>query len=158
VGRSAITNGSGLPARNLRARVSSVLPAGALNPTNEGPERRQELKMNRRSPVSPPMSEVRRKVIVATLLLGFAVSAYYLGAPPPAQGVSSGIVISQIYGGGGNAGAAFKNDFIELFNRGASPVTVTGWTVQYAASTGTTWQATSLSGTIAPGKYYQVQE
>src|SRR5207249_4835668 len=26
------------------------------------------------------------------------------------------IVISQVYGGGGNSGAAYKNDFIELFN------------------------------------------
>jgi hypothetical protein len=32
------------------------------------------------------------------------------------------IVISQIYGGGGNSGATLKNDFIELFNRGAIQV------------------------------------
>jgi hypothetical protein len=28
------------------------------------------------------------------------------------------IVISQIYGGGGNSGASLRNDFVELFNRG----------------------------------------
>ena len=32
------------------------------------------------------------------------------------------VVISQVYGGGGNSGATLKNDFIELFNRGAQPV------------------------------------
>ena len=26
--------------------------------------------------------------------------------------------ISQVYGGGGNAGSTLKNDFIEVFNRG----------------------------------------
>ncbi len=34
------------------------------------------------------------------------------------------IVISQIYGGGGNAGAVYKNDFIELHNRGTTTVSL----------------------------------
>src|SRR5262249_31882682 len=68
------------------------------------------------------------------------------------------IVISQVYGGGGNSGATYKNDFIELFNPGTSSVDVTGWSVQYASSTGSSWQVTSLSGTIQPGHYYLIQE
>lgn len=68
------------------------------------------------------------------------------------------IVISQIYGGGGNSGATFKNDFIELFNPGGSAVSVAGWSVQYASAAGTSWQVTNLSGTIQPGAYYLVQE
>jgi uncharacterized protein len=68
------------------------------------------------------------------------------------------IVISQIYGGGGNSGATYRNDFIELFNRGTNAVSITGWSVQYASGGGSTWQVTSLSGTIAPGRYYLVQE
>jgi hypothetical protein len=61
------------------------------------------------------------------------------------------IVISQIYGGGGNSGATLKNDFIELFNPGGVAVSVNGWSVQYASAAGTTWQVTNLSGTIPPG-------
>ena len=76
----------------------------------------------------------------------------------PAVAVSSTIVISQVYGGGGNSGATLKNDFIELFNLGGAAVNVTGWSVQYASAAGTTWAATSLSGTIQPGQYYLVQE
>src|SRR5689334_536024 len=68
------------------------------------------------------------------------------------------VVISQVYGGGGNAGANYKNDFVELFNRGTAPVTVTGWSVQYASASGTSWTPTSLSGTLQPGQYYLVQE
>ena len=71
---------------------------------------------------------------------------------------SSTLVISQIYGGGGNAGATLKNDFIEIFNRGTTTINLTGWSVQYASSAGTTWQATNLSGSLAPGKYYLIQE
>ncbi|HEX5836662.1 MAG TPA: lamin tail domain-containing protein, partial [Anaerolineales bacterium] len=75
-----------------------------------------------------------------------------------AGAVSADIVISQIYGGGGNSGATLKNDFIELFNRGTVAVDVTGWSVQYASSAGSSWQRTNLTGTIQPGQYYLIQE
>ncbi len=68
------------------------------------------------------------------------------------------VVISQVYGGGGNSGATYKNDFIELFNPGGAAVNLSGWSVQYASSTGSTWHATALSGSIQPGGYYLVQE
>src|ERR687886_1345701 len=84
--------------------------------------------------------------------------ACLLGLASPAGAVLSTIVVSQVYGGGGNSGATYKNDFIELYNRSAVAVSVTGWSVQYAASTGTTWQRTALSGSIAAGGYYLVQE
>ena len=71
---------------------------------------------------------------------------------------SPDVVISQVYGGGGNAGATLRNDFIEIFNRGTASVSVTGWSVQYASATGSSWQATALSGTLEPGQYYLVQE
>jgi DNA/RNA endonuclease G (NUC1) len=76
-----------------------------------------------------------------------------------AVGSSTGaVVISQIYGGGGNSGATLKNDFIELHNNSTSPVSLSGWSVQYASSAGITWQVTLLNGSIAPGGYYLVQE
>jgi len=71
---------------------------------------------------------------------------------------ASNIVISQIYGGGGNSGATYKNDFIEIFNRGASSQSLAGWSVQYASSAGSSWQVTNLTGSIAPGHYYLIQE
>ncbi len=76
----------------------------------------------------------------------------------PAAAVSPNVVISQVYGGGGNGGATYTHDFIELFNRGSAPVSLSGWSVQYASATGTSWQVTSLSGSIAPGQYYLVQQ
>jgi predicted extracellular nuclease len=78
-----------------------------------------------------------------------------LGPPNPA------IVISQVYGGGGNSGAPFKNDFVELFNRSQSTVTMTNWSVQYASATGTgnfnSNPVTTIDATLAPGQYLLVQ-
>ncbi|WP_051670286.1 ExeM/NucH family extracellular endonuclease [Bryobacter aggregatus] len=79
-----------------------------------------------------------------------------------AQG-SANIVISQVYGGGGNTGtpaATYKNDFIELFNRGAVAVSLNGWSVQYNSAAGTSaWQVTELTNVLLqPGQYYLVQE
>src|SRR4051794_8484397 len=94
-------------------------------------------------------------------MLALAVTAVG-GARPDAGATalagSSGVVISQVYGGGGNSGAPLKNDFIELYNRGTTDVDLGAWSVQYAATTGINWQRTNLSGTIAAGGYYLVQE
>lgn len=71
----------------------------------------------------------------------------------------SQVVISQIYGGGGNAGALFTNDYIELFNRGTVAQSLNGWSVQYASANGTTWFVTILPNvTIQPGKYFLIQQ
>ena len=67
------------------------------------------------------------------------------------------VVISQVFGGGGEAGGPFHNDFVELFNRGASPADLGTWSLQYASATGTTWEVTPLSGILQPGRYYLVQ-
>jgi predicted extracellular nuclease len=102
----------------------------------------------------------RLALVVLVLLLALAGAA---GALPP-NGPSPGVVVSQVYGGGGNTGAPYTNDFVELFNRGTAAVDVTGWSVQYtsAAGTGNLGSATNLltplSGTIAPGHYLLVQE
>src|SRR4051794_15045490 len=91
------------------------------------------------------------RVLLTTLAAALVLAA-------PASAASPDIVISQVYGGGGNAGAQYRNDFIELYNRGTEAVPVTGWSVQYAAAGGTSWQKTALTGTIRPGRYYLVQE
>ncbi len=68
------------------------------------------------------------------------------------------IVISQVYGGGGNTGSTLKNDFIEVHNPTAFAVALTGWSVQYASQAGTSWTPTLLTGTIPAGGYHLVAE
>ena len=92
-------------------------------------------------------------------------SPYYPGAPTPGSANTcpatrppGDVVISQIYGGGGNAGATYHNDYVELYNRGAGPVDLTGWSLQYASSTGSGWDSNKqpLGGTIGAGEYYLI--
>jgi len=90
-------------------------------------------------------------------LLVSLVAAAVLLTAPFARGSTASVVVSQVYAGGGNAGATYANDFVELLNRGSTAVDVSGWTVQYASSTSTSWQTTALTGSIQPGRYYLVQ-
>lgn len=70
------------------------------------------------------------------------------------------LVISQVYGAGGNSGATYTNDFIEIFNPTGSAISLTGYSVQYstAASVSGNFSVTPLSGIIGAGKYYLIQE
>jgi hypothetical protein len=92
---------------------------------------------------------------IRLLLVLVAVGA--LLAAPFAHGATSNVVVSQVFAGGGNAGASYANDFVELFNRGAGAVDLNGWTIQYASAASTSWQTTALAGSIGPGRYYLVQ-
>ena len=76
----------------------------------------------------------------------------------PAQAPPSDVVISQIYGGGGNSGATYHNDYIELYNRGVASVDLSGWSVQYASAAGSGWSSNlqPLGGTIGAGEYYLI--
>jgi predicted extracellular nuclease len=100
--------------------------------------------------------------VISRLLTSLTVCAMALGLaglrPPAAAAASSSVVISQVYGGGGNATAIYQSDFIELANLGTSGVNVTGWSVQYASSTGSTWSKTALAGQIGAGQHFLIQE
>ncbi len=89
-------------------------------------------------------------VAAAAACLALAAPANAKPAPQP--------VVSQVYGGGGNAGAQFRNDYIEIFNRSGSTLDLTGWSVQYAAATSGSWSITPLSGTLEIGQYLLVAE
>ena len=71
------------------------------------------------------------------------------------------LTISEVYGGGGNTGSTYKNDFIELYNYGTTTVDVSTLSVYYGSATSTTFttaNSTPLTGTIAPGAFYLIQE
>jgi len=67
------------------------------------------------------------------------------------------VTISQVYGGGGNSGATYSNDYVELYNPTAATISMTGWSIQYGPATGTTFTGkTVIGGTIAPGVHYLI--
>ena len=78
-----------------------------------------------------------------------------LASAAPAQ---AAVMISQVYGGGGNSGAPLTHDFVELHNNGTAAVSLAGWSVQYASTSGTSWNASAvLAGSIPAGGYYLVR-
>lgn len=73
--------------------------------------------------------------------------------------VADHVVISEVYGGGGNSGSVYKNDFIELYNPTSTSVDLNGWSVQYIVAGGTgTWAVTNLTGTIPAHGFFLIQE
>jgi len=77
-----------------------------------------------------------------------------------AQSQSTTIVISQVYGGGGNTGAPFTTDYVELHNISGIPQSLSGLSIQYASSTNTgLWTGISAlpAVSIPAGGYYLIQ-
>jgi len=111
-----------------------------------------------------PSSRATSAILLAVALLSCAEAPTapernsVLRAPRAANLEAPTLVISQVYGGGGNAGATYTHDFVELFNPGDAAVVVDGWSVQYASSAGSSWQVTALAGSVAPGGYFLVRQ
>ncbi len=107
----------------------------------------------------------RRRSLTDPRVVAFAAAALVAWLAGSVRALPADVVISQVYGGGGNSGAPYTHDFIELYNRGSAPVSLGGWSLQYASAAGTgnfgasSGQLTPLPVvTLQPGQYYLVQE
>ncbi|MEV5743294.1 ExeM/NucH family extracellular endonuclease [Microbispora rosea] len=100
------------------------------------------------------------RAVAALAAAGLLIAGVTVAAAAPASAEPSAVVISQVYGGGGNSGAPYTNDYVELFNRGAAAISLDGWSLQYTSATGTGQfgsQKQNLSGSLAPGQYHLIQ-
>ncbi len=73
---------------------------------------------------------------------------------------STTLVISQLYGAGGNTGALLDADYVELHNVSGSAISLSGYSIQYASSAATgTWTGVSPLpvASIPAGGYYLIQ-
>src|SRR5262249_49238506 len=91
--------------------------------------------------MTPRAARTARRIasfFAGVLLLSCSDGPTQTPVTPPAPGVkpaganaqmtvSSSIVISQVYAGAASGGALYKQKFVELFNRGSSTVSLTGW-------------------------------
>ena len=82
-----------------------------------------------------------------SLLLTLVVAVGGALVVPAARSASPDVVVSQVYAGGGNSGASFTNDFVELFNRGSSAMESTGW---MSMSTPALWDTPAEGGGTTP--------
>ena len=95
---------------------------------------------------TPALPSPRRIAVGAGLALLAAGLTPIAASANPA---GTGLVISEVYGGGGNGtGSSFKADFVELYNPTSSAIDVSGWSVQYRSTSGTT--VTNSSSGITP--------
>ncbi len=73
---------------------------------------------------------------------------------------SQSLVISQAYGAGGNSGAVWNADYVELHNVTTGAISLSGYTIQYSSATNTgPWSGVSPlpAVSIPAGGYYLIQ-
>ena len=78
------------------------------------------------------------KTIYRILVLAF-INLIFIALTSIDAFAVSDVRIYEIYGGGGNSGATFEDDFIVLYNSSSVPVSMNGWSLQYAAAASSTW-------------------
>lgn len=112
--------------------------------------------MTQKGALSLGRFSIRYTGLFLLLVLLLSTSTMFAASPD--------VVISQVYGAGGNSGAPLNADYVELFNRGNTTVSLNGWSLQYASATGTglfganSGQIAELPNiSIAPGQYFLVQ-
>lgn len=109
----------------------------------------------------------RMNFVLFTLLLVLLLLQPQGGSVTAQTIADANIRISQIYTRGGEAGSAFQNDYIELFNRGNVDVDINGWSLNIANFAGTppNIQISSTSmkffnpnrTIIGPGKHFLIK-
>ncbi|NNG35515.1 ExeM/NucH family extracellular endonuclease [Nakamurella aerolata] len=100
----------------------------------------------------------RRTAAALTTVALAGATVFAVPGTASAVDVGSPVVINEVYGGGGNSGSQLKQDFVELYNSSSAPVDLSGWSLQYASTSGTSWQRTNLTGSVPAKSYYLIGE
>jgi len=76
------------------------------------------------------------------------------------RAIDTNVIITQVYGSGGNSGATYKSDFIELFNTTGTDINISGWCLYYLGATSSTTNIKYEFPTntiIKAGKYFALK-
>ena len=77
-----------------------------------------------------PLTTNRRLAVAAAAATAACLLGAGLSAPAFANTAGTGLVISEAYVNGGSSGASYTNKFVELYNPTASPISLSGDTLQ----------------------------
>jgi 5'-nucleotidase len=99
-----------------------------------------------------------RSVLAALASVAVVVSGGALLAPAHADVAGTGLVISEVYGGGGNSGATYDADYVELYNPTDAAISVAGDYIHYrSANGGSGGSPAQLTGSVPAQGHYLIQ-
>lgn len=101
---------------------------------------------------------VRRVLTGIAAVTTSALACAGLLVPSANAGPASHPLINEVYGGGGNSGATLTHDFVELVNPTFETISLDGYVVEYYGATGNRGNRCTLSGSVAPGGHFLVQQ
>ena len=83
------------------------------------------------------MTTMSRRVLAGLSALSCGAATVVAVQPAHADPTAaSHVVINEVYGGGGNSGATWTHDFVELLNPTSTDVSVKGWKLEYLTGKG----------------------
>lgn len=103
-----------------------------------------------------------KQFLFGSLGTALALTGLVALAPTPVQAASTGLIINEVYGGGGStsASAAYKTDFVELLNPTGEAKSLDGLSLQYRSGGYTTGTPSTLAlpdVSVPAGSKYLVQ-
>ena len=99
-----------------------------------------------------------RKSLGAAFAIALAAGTVSVVAPTANAAVDgSNVIINEVYGGGGNAGGKFNNDFVELYNPTDAEIDISGWKLNQKAANGNTGNTVKLSGKVPAKGFFLIQ-
>ncbi len=107
-----------------------------------------------------PSPSGKRRTIGGVAAAALALTTASLAMMPNAQAATDGsaVVISEVYGAGGNTGAAYTTDYVELYNPTDHAINLSAMSVQYRSAGGSVnpTGVIPLTGSIASHGHYLV--
>ena len=99
-----------------------------------------------------------RSVSAALAAAGLVVAGGAVLAPATANPAGTSLVISEVYGAGGNGGATYNADFVELYNPTDAAISVVGDYIHYrSVNDGSGGTPQALTGSVPAHGHYLIQ-
>ena len=145
------------PRSGARKSVLKQPKPASLEPPSPGS--RGLIPRSRRPLMLASRTRTRGRIsVLVALAISFAGLQAFAASPVQANPGTTELVVKEVYGAGGNSGAVFNADFVELYNPTAGSKSLNGLSVQYRSAGGGVGGTQALPNvSIGAGSHYLVQ-